>query len=85
MKSILAIALVLVIAGVLFGDLSLSVNMFNIGNSMSIASGAGTWSATQTASGGDLTSRVVGFFLVVIAVAIITRQKRRKGDKYDGR
>jgi len=86
MRTILAIALILVIAGVLFGDLSLSINMFNIGQSMSISGGGqGAWAATQTASGYDLTGRVVGFFLVVIVMAIITRPKKRKGNKYDER
>ena len=86
MKQLAAILLLLLIIGVLFGDLSLSVNMFNIGQSMSISGGGqGAWAATQTASGSDLTGRVVGFFLVVIMVAIITRPKKRKGDKYDER
>lgn len=86
MRSILAILLILLIIGVLFGDLSLSVNMFNIGNSMSIASGgAGSWTATQSATGGDIGGKVVAFFLVVIAVGVITRPKKHKGSKWDER
>jgi TctA family transporter len=89
-KNILVFLLVIIVIAAVFGDLSFSINMFNLGQSMSIVSSPdSSWTATQTSTGDGITTKAFGVFIGLVVLAVwfklssMSKNKRNKWDEYD--